>query len=127
MIAGAFTTLIAVCILIQFVAPTVAEGDSVRTLIAAAGQNPDKIFCLHTLSYNAEFYGAGRLIRTFDGTQRRFNSVQEIVDEMKKEGLSESLVLMPVAYLKEMPIYNMIEATPIKDNGELAIVRFTLK
>jgi len=34
---------------------------------------------------------------------------------------------MPIAYIKEMPVYNMIEATPIKDNGELAIVRFTLK
>ena len=119
--------MIAVCLLIQFVAPTVAEGDSVRALIAAAGQNTDKIFCLHTLSHNAEFYGAGRLIRNADGTQRRFNSVQEIVDEMRRNGISESLVLMPIAYIKEMPIYNMIEATPIKENGELAIVRFTLK
>ena len=127
LIAGAFTTVIAVSLLIQFVAPTIADADSVRSLIAATGPSTDKIFCLHTLSHNAEFYGAGRLIRNSDGTQRRFNSVQEIVDEMKRAGLSESLVLMPIAYIKEMPVYNMIEATPIKDNGELAIVRFTLK
>ena len=127
LIAGAFTTLVSVCLLIQFVAPTFADGDSVRSLIAAAGTIDDKIFCLHTISHNDEFYGAGRLIRNGDGTQRRFNGVQEIVDEMKTESLSESLVLMPVAYTKEMPIYNMIEATSIRDNGELAIVRFKLK
>jgi len=125
--AGAFTTLIVVCLLVQFVAPTFADGDSVKSLVAVADSREDKIFCLHTLSHNLEFYGAGRLIRNADGTHRRFNSVQEIVDEMRRQGLSEALALMPIAYTKEMPAYAMIEATTIQDNGEIAIVRFKLQ
>jgi len=130
LVGAAFTTLVVVCLLIQFVVPKFAEEDSVKMLIVKAdsdGNSGDKIFSLHTISHNAEFYGSGRIVRTDDGQQRRFNSVQEIVDEMKTAGASKSLVLMPVAYTKEMPAYKMIEPTVIGDNGELAIVRFVLK
>jgi hypothetical protein len=46
---------------------------------------------------------------------------------MKREGLHEGLVLMPIAYIQEMSVYHQIQATPIKDNGDLAIVRFELR
>ena len=130
LIAVAFTTPMVVCVMSQIVVPTYADSDSVKSLISAAdagGYKDDKIFCLHTVSHNAEFYGAGRLVRNADGSQRRFNSVQELVDEMKSKGLQEGLVLMPDAYTKEMPIYDMIVPSVIADNGELAIVRFLLK
>lgn len=130
LIGTAFVTLIAVCLLIQFVVPKFAEGDSVKTLIAKAdndGDGNDKIFSLHTVSHNAEFYGSGRIVRAEDGQQRRFNSVPEIVDEMKNESINTALVLMPIAYTREMPAFEMIEAKVIGDNGELAIVEFALK
>jgi 4-amino-4-deoxy-L-arabinose transferase-like glycosyltransferase len=130
LIGVAFTTLIAVCILIQFVVPKFADEDSVKALISAAdagGNNADKIFSLHTISHNAEFYGAGRLERTDDGKQRRFNGVPELVEEMKREGLQQAVVLMPIAYTKEIPVYKEIDPKVIADNGELVIVRFVLK
>ncbi|MGH9818746.1 MAG: ArnT family glycosyltransferase, partial [Pyrinomonadaceae bacterium] len=130
LIAMAFATLITVCVLIQFVVPKFADEDSVKTLIAGAdrnGHSGDQIFSLHTISHNAEFYGSGRIVRADDGQQRRFNSVPEIVDDMESNGLTSALVLMPIAYTKEMPAYKMITATVIGDNGELAIVEFGLK
>lgn len=126
----AFSTLVIVCLLIEFVVPRFAEQDSVKSLIIAADASSNsrgKIFSLHTVSHNAEFYGSGRIERTPAGEQRRFNSVQEIVDQMKNEDLQSSIVIMPVAYTREMPVYKMIVPTIIGDNGDFAIVRFSLK
>ncbi|MEP7074990.1 MAG: glycosyltransferase family 39 protein [Acidobacteriota bacterium] len=130
LIVFAFATLIAVCFLSKTVVPRYAEDDSVKSMIASAdkaGYATDKIFSLHTVSHNAEFYGAGRLIRNEDGTQRRFNGVPEIVEEMRGKGMTESLVIMPIAYTREMPIYEMIVPTVLSTNSEFAIVRFFLK
>jgi 4-amino-4-deoxy-L-arabinose transferase-like glycosyltransferase len=129
-LALAFVTLGGICILSTTVVPKYAEDDSVKAMIASAtkaGYGTDKIFSLHTVSHNSEFYGAGRLIRNEDGTQRRFNSVQEIVEVMREKGLSEALVIMPVAYTREMPIYEMIVTDVLSTNSEFAIVRFVLK
>ncbi|MEP6847439.1 MAG: glycosyltransferase family 39 protein [Acidobacteriota bacterium] len=130
LIVFAFVTLIAVCILSKTVVPRYADDDSVKSMIASAdkaGYATDKLLSLHTVSHNAEFYGAGRLIRNEDGTQRRFNGVPEIVEVMRADGITESLVIMPIAYTREMPIYDMIVPTVLSTNSEFAIVRFVLK
>ena len=62
LIAG--STFGVVAILMMFAVPRYAESDSVKTLIQAANERgylSNRVLTLHTRSYNAEFYAAGRL------------------------------------------------------------------
>ena len=85
-----------------------------------------KIYNLHTLSHNAEFYGAKRLSREPEGKLKRFESVSEIVEDIKKDSKS-GVVLVPLEYVKQLTDSELVTANVLMDNGELAIVGVNLK
>jgi 4-amino-4-deoxy-L-arabinose transferase-like glycosyltransferase len=125
-IAGA--TFLIIIALLLFVVPRFAEGDSVKGLIAAAngrGFVDAKVLSMHTVSHNAEFYAAGRLVREGDGKQRKFLGPLEVLEEMRREGNKPVLVLIPLEYSKQLTESRDFRGEAIKDNGEIAIVAVT--
>ncbi len=123
--ATALATFIIVVGLIIFVVPRFADADSVKRLIDTAnrlGFTREKVLTLHTVSHNAEFYAAGRLIRDDTGKQRKFLGPSEVLDELKKNSNNPALVLVPLEYLKQLQDSPLLQSRVLKDNGELAIV-----
>ena len=126
----ATTMLAATVVLLTFAVPRFAESDSVRSLIKAAddsGHFTERIISLHTISHNAEFYAAGRLLRDETGKQRRFSGVAEVIAEIEAKNDSSVLVLVPVEYVSQLTSSPKMTTMVIKDNGELAIVAVSLK
>lgn len=126
MILGiALATFVVVAALLSWVVPRFAEGDSVKGLVAAAnesGYRSENILTLHTISHNAEFYAAGRLLRDAAGRQRRLLGPTEVLDEIRKNNGEPALVLIPVEYLRHLTDSPLMKSNVLKDNGELAIV-----
>jgi 4-amino-4-deoxy-L-arabinose transferase-like glycosyltransferase len=125
----AFLTFIGVIVAMQFFVTSYARHETVKGLIETANKNGYEtapIFNLHTVSHNAEFYGAGRLKRTEDGKLRRFEGVGKVVDELKIEN-KDTLILVPLEYVSQLTESNQLDAKVLGDNGELAIVAVKLK
>ena len=119
------TTLVIVIAALVSVFPSFAETDSVKSLIAAAdarGMTNEKVLTLHTISHNAEFYAAGRLLRSEDGKQKKLLGTTEVLEEIRRENGKAVLVLVPLEYLKQLTDSNLIRTEVLKENGELAIV-----
>ncbi len=126
---GSFTILVSV-ILLATVVPRYADADSVKRLIAAAaaqGHGDERVMCLNTLSHNAEFYAAGRLVRDAAGRQRRFYAPAEIRAEIETRGDSQALVLVPVENESLLTRNETLDSRILSDNGDLAIVLVKLK
>ena len=122
--------LIVMAILLTFAVPRFAESDSVRSLIAAAnngGYTSNRVLSLHTISHNAEFYAAGRLLRDETGKQRRLYGVGEVITEINTENGCPVLVLVPLEYVSQLTKDEKIKTRILKDNGELAIALVSLK
>lgn len=122
-------TIIVCFILLSFFVKDVASHETVKLLIEKAnseGYQSAKIFNLHTLSHNAEFYGAKRLVRDETGKLKRFEAVSEIADEIKKDG-KPAVVLVPIQYTNQLTESNLVTGNVLADNGELAIVGVRLK
>ncbi|HVE57018.1 MAG TPA: hypothetical protein VNB22_09330, partial [Pyrinomonadaceae bacterium] len=118
-------TLIIVAVLSQFFITGFLHEETVKHLIDTAnskGYTNEKILTLHTISHSAEFYGAGRLLREEDGKQKRLYGVSQVVEEMKRNNLNQTLVLIPLGYLPQLTKNDLLEAQVLDDNGELAIV-----
>jgi hypothetical protein len=126
----AVSTFAVVALLTIFAVPKYAEADSVKTLIQAAnerGYRSNRVLTLHSISNNAEFYAAGRLLRDPNGNQRYLSSVDEVVTNIVAENGTPVLVLIPLAYLSQITNSEKLNSEVIKDNGELAIVAVSLK
>lgn len=122
-IAG--STLTAIVLLLILAVPRFADTDSVRVLIEAAanrGYTTNRVLMLHTLSHNAEFYAAGRLLRDETGSQKRFWGEPEMLAEINADQGKPVLVLIPLEYLSRLTGYDKVRCEVLKDNGELAIV-----
>ena len=129
MLGLAASTLIVIIVLLQFFVTPFANADSVKSLIAAAdarGYSREQVLGLHTVSHNAEFYAAGRLLRNEDGTQRRFLSVNEIQQEILRSNGEPVLVLVPLERVNELTHDSSLTAEVIADNTELAIVQVSM-
>ncbi len=110
--------------------PRFAETDSVRSLIQAANDNgytSNRVVMLHTLSHNAEFYAAGRLLRNIDGKQRRLTGVNEVEAVINAEQNVPVLVLVPIEYVNQLTGDADLNTRVLKDNGELAIAAVSIK
>lgn len=121
----AAATLAVTVLLLIFVVPRFAEGDSVKSLVEAAdlkGFGSAKVVCMHAVSYNAEFYAAGRLLRETNGTLKKLLGPAEVRDESRKLNGATILVLVPVEYLNQFDNADYLNWQFIKDNGETAIV-----
>ena len=125
----AFLTFIGVIAVMQFFVKDYAKHETVKNLIETAnarGYENASILNMHTLSHNAEFYGAGRLARTDDGKIRRFEGAGKVIDELKIEN-KDALILIPLEYVNQLTENNQLDAKVLGDNGELAIVAVKLK
>jgi len=129
-IAIAISTFAFTILLLIFAVPRFAETDSVKTLIQAAnerGYESRRLLMLHTVSHNAEFYAAGRLLRNPDGKQRRLSGVNEVIAEIAAENGSHVLVLVPLEYLPQLTTNEKLQTEVLKNNGELAIAGVSIK
>ncbi len=121
----AFAMFAVVAVILQFFVVSQTPTETVKSLIETAeanGYTNEKVLNLNTISHNAEFYAASRLVRTDDGKQRRFFDAAEIVGEMKREDAKSVLVLVPIQYLNQLTESDLVEAKVLGDNTELAIV-----
>ena len=121
----AFVMFAVVAVLLQFFVVSQVPTETVKPLIeiaAANGYANEKVLNLNTISHNAEFYAAGRLVRTDDGKQRRFFDAAEILGEMKRQDAKSVLVLVPIQYLNQLTESDLVKAKVLGDNTELAIV-----
>ncbi|MEZ5429201.1 MAG: glycosyltransferase family 39 protein [Pyrinomonadaceae bacterium] len=126
----AFITFAVVAALLQFVMPRIAYEDSVKGLIRTANQRgftAEQVLNLHTVSHNAEFYAAGRLVRDADGGLKKFLGPAEIVQQMRKSRQPQVLVLIPPEFLPQLTESDLFETAILDQNGELAIVLVKLK
>jgi 4-amino-4-deoxy-L-arabinose transferase-like glycosyltransferase len=124
----AAATLAVVVAAVIFVVPRFADEDSVKRLIAdadAAGFGGSKVVCMHIVSHNAEFYAAGRLLRTPDGKLKKLLGPAEVLQEAKAQDGRPLLVLVPLEYLKQLQTAEYLNANVVADNGELAIAAVT--
>jgi 4-amino-4-deoxy-L-arabinose transferase-like glycosyltransferase len=130
-VAGLATaTWLATIVLSATVVPRFAEYDSVKSLIAAGderGLSTSRVLALHTISHNAEFYAAGRLLRDENGKQKKLYGVSEIVNVIANDGGKPVLVLVPLEYQHQLTNTDQLKSEVLKDNGELAIVAVSAK
>ncbi|MDQ3750738.1 MAG: hypothetical protein M3367_17235, partial [Acidobacteriota bacterium] len=121
----AFAVFAVVAVALRFFVPAYAQADTTKYLIETANANgygDAKILNLHTISHNAEFYAAGRLVRDDDGKLKKFLGIALVAEEIRRTGGGDVLVLVPLEYLHELPESNLVESKILADNGELAIV-----
>jgi hypothetical protein len=124
MVLVAVSTFATMILLLVFVVPRFAETDSIKSLIEAAnerGYQSNRVLTLHTISHNAEFYAAGRLLRDDTGKQRRLSGANEILAEISAAADQPVIVLVPLEYLPQLIRDERIRTEVLKDNGELAI------
>ena len=113
-----------------FAVPKFAESDSVKMLIQSANEHDygsERVLTLHTISHNAEFYAAGRLLRDSQGRQLRLSGVGEVINEIAAEDGHTVLVLVPLEYLSQLTTNEKLKTEVLKDNGELAIAVVSAK
>lgn len=126
-LAAAMLTLILAILL--FALKPLTNFDTVKNLIQTANQRGytnEKILNMHTISHNAEFYGAGRLARDAAGKLKRFDGVSEVIAELEKENRS-LLVLVPPEYVNQLTGETRLQSEVLETNGELTIVAVKLK
>jgi 4-amino-4-deoxy-L-arabinose transferase-like glycosyltransferase len=126
----AFITFAVVAFLLKFTAPEFAQAYSVKNLIEAVnerGYATEKITNLFTVSHNAEFYAAGRLVRDADGKLKRYDDFLVLVNDMKAENTRQILVLVPHPSEGDILESPLVEAEVLADNGSTAIVLVKLK
>lgn len=124
-LSTAAATFLVIVGLLIWVVPNFADDESVKRLIEAAdnkGYSTAEVIGLHTLSHNAEFYAAGRLLRTADGKQVKFYGVSEVADEVRRKNGQPVLVLVPNEYAFQTVTNPLIRAEIIAQNRELSIL-----
>ena len=130
LIFGLSSGMILTCFLVQsFFVKGFASHETVKYLIEKAdaeGYKNAKIANLHTVSHNAEFYGAKRLVRDDTGKLKRFEGIKELAEEIRKDG-KPIVVLVPLEYVSQLTESDLVTANILADNGELAIVGVNLK
>lgn len=125
--ALATATLVIVFVIIHVALPKFAEVDSVKGLIAAAdarGYSQSNVAGFLTISHNAEFYAAKRLLRNYDGRQKRLGNLGELDDQVRVEN-RPLLILLKKEHIKHLSEDAAISYDVLADNGELAIAAVT--
>lgn len=120
----AAATLAVSAALLLTIVPKFADDDSVKRLINeadAAGFSDTKIVGLHQISHNAEFYAAGRLIRTADGKQKKLFGVTELAAEVNAAG-GTILVLVPNEYARQVLDSPLFYSRKIAGNAEMTLI-----
>jgi 4-amino-4-deoxy-L-arabinose transferase-like glycosyltransferase len=125
----ALVIIVAVAGVQIFVLPSFADKESVKRLIQSAdadGFAQSKVISYRTLSHNAEFYAAGRLIRSDDGKQIRFDDANDLESGIRANG-GRAVVLVPLKQLDSLNTDNVLSVEVLAENTDLAIVNVTLR
>ena len=128
MVAGG--TLLGAIVAAFVIAPTFADGDSVRRLFRARGSegtDNSPVYMLHGISHNAEFYAPGRIVREPDGKQKRFPGPGEIAEDMKSLSITRAVILVPLEYASQIERSGYFLSNVVGDNGEVVLVDVSLK
>jgi 4-amino-4-deoxy-L-arabinose transferase-like glycosyltransferase len=123
-LAIAASTFGAVILLQAFALTRFAESNSIKSLIQTAdtrGFTGSRVMMLHTISYGAEFYAAGRLSRDPAGKLVQLEGVGEVMREIEADGGNTVLVIVPAEYLSQLTEYQKITTEVLKQNGRVAI------
>ena len=126
----AVVTFVAVFAIAAFVAPGFADADSVRSLIAEGnmrGYSDAKVISFRSVSHNAEFYAAGRLIRDAEGRQRAIYTSAELANFMRENGGRPVLVLAHPEHTQELFASPELKSVLIRETGETAVYAVSLK
>ncbi len=117
-------TILTCFMILLFFVKGFASQETVKYLFETAdanGYKDAKVYNLHNVSHNAEFYANKRLIRDETGKLKRFEGIGEIVESVQKDGKSV-LVLVPKEYANQLTENETVTSNILGDNGELAIV-----
>ncbi len=130
LIFGLSSGTIAVCVvLLMFFVKGFASHETVKYLVEKAdayGYKNAKILSFRRITHNIEFYGAGRIPRDDAGKLKRFEELNNLIDEIKKDGKPVA-VLVPIEFTTQLTESEFLTANVMADNGELAIVGVNLK
>jgi 4-amino-4-deoxy-L-arabinose transferase-like glycosyltransferase len=124
-IAASFAIVVA---LLLTVVPKFAVDDSVKGLIAEAdkrGYGNAEVVSQHTVSHNAEFYAAGRLLRDKDGKQMRLYGPSDVLNEIRRRNGETMLVLVPNEFARQTLDSPLLNAELIAQTSELSIIAAT--
>lgn len=123
-------TFVTTIILLATVVPKFAGYDSVKLLLVKGDEGgfaSSKVLTMHTISHNAEFYAAGRLLREENGEQKKLYGTNEILNVIANDGGRPVLVLVPLEYRHQLTGAEQLKSEILDDNGELAIVAVSAK
>jgi 4-amino-4-deoxy-L-arabinose transferase-like glycosyltransferase len=121
-LVGSFIALI-------FVVPYATGELSTKRLLESAAKRGyvfERVLTLHTISHNAEFYAAGRLVRDDLGRQVKMPGTSEIREYIQKNGGRPVLVLVTPQYLDELLTSPYVSAQLLDNNGQMAIAYVTV-
>ena len=117
-------TLLTVPLIATCALEPIARRQTVKPLLERAGAEGFgelPVFELHTVERTAEFYAARRLVYDAAGDPFKFEGVPQLVEVLRQRGGS-GLVLVPPDLAHQLAEAKNIEARPLGDNGELAMV-----
>ena len=118
-------TFAVIVVLLLTAVPQYADNDSVKRLIAEAdarGFEKAEVLSQHAISHNAEFYAAGRLLRSPDGKQMRLYSPTEILNEIRRINGETVLVLVPNEWAHQTLESPLLSPELIAKNAEHSII-----
>ena len=124
-LALAGSTLAVIVVLLFTALPKFADDDSVKRLILEAdarGFGKAEVLSQHAISHNAEFYAAGRLLRSPDGKQMRLYTPDEILNEIRQRGGETVLVLVPNEWAHQTLESPLLSTEFITKNAEHSII-----
>lgn len=109
---------------LNFGASLMATTQSSKYLLeqaAESGYGAARVYLLHDIDREVEFYAAGRVAYDNDGQPIKFEGVGQILAAAAPEK-NRILVIVPVQYLYQFTDLDSAEAEVIAQNGKLAIV-----
>ncbi|MEO5860235.1 MAG: glycosyltransferase family 39 protein [Pyrinomonadaceae bacterium] len=118
-------TFATIVVLLMTAVPKYADDDSVKRLVAEAnarGFEKAEVLSQHAISHNAEFYAAGRLLRSPDGKQMKLYSPAEILEEIRRRNGGAVLVLVPNEWAHQTLESPLLSAELIASNSEHSII-----
>lgn len=120
----AVAMLVIVLAILQFALPSFADNDSVTKLAAAAesrGFAGKPVAGFLTINHNAEFYFSGRLFRTEEGRQRKFNGPADIPPLLRENGGEPVLLILRQEHIQHLNKDPEAVCEVIETAGEYAL------
>lgn len=128
--SAAFAVFAGTILAAWFFAGSFIENHTTKNLLATAaarGFADADILNLHTVSHNAEFYGAGRVARDMDGKIRQFYGVEEIAEQIARGGGKPVLVIVSPEYVWQLTSNALVNSQFLAGNEDQALYAVSLR